>query len=238
MTNEELVELYQGGDKNALEDLIEQNKGLVYKLVNKFYTDKTNSFDIEDLEQEGIMGLMIAAAKYDFNNEKKASFSTYAFNWIYSKIQRFVTQKNTNDETSLNIQLGNDGDAELMNTIEDMDYAFENVEEQIYIGQLRSELEQAMYSNITLMEIEVIKLHYGWDIKKMSYEDVGELLNVSSVRIQTIELKALRKLRNSAWGLNRKKEFVKEKLQNIEVDNQDQIAYKIDFIDEYFDCIV
>ena len=56
MTNEELVELYQGGDKKALDLIIDQNKGMVYKLVNKFYTEDTSSIDKDDLEQEGFMG--------------------------------------------------------------------------------------------------------------------------------------------------------------------------------------
>lgn len=50
MTNEELV-FYQQGDKQALDSLIEQNKGIIYKLVNRFYVEKTNSIDIDDLEQ-------------------------------------------------------------------------------------------------------------------------------------------------------------------------------------------
>src|SRR3712207_7622501 len=93
MTNEELVYLYQQGDKQVLDSLIEQNKGIVYKLVNKFYVEGTNSIDKEDLEQEGIIGLIIAAGKYDLNNPKKAKFITYAIHWIYSKINRYIKQR-------------------------------------------------------------------------------------------------------------------------------------------------
>lgn len=152
MTNEELVHLYQNGDGQALSKLIEQNTGIVYKLVNKFYIEGTNSIDKEDLEQEGFIGLIIAANKYDFNNPKKANFITYAIHWIYSKISRFINQKNTNEETSLNIPIGEDEENELLDTIKDIDYSYENVEEKIYIQQLRQELEELMLQHNTLRQ--------------------------------------------------------------------------------------
>ena len=113
MTNEELVKLYQLGDKQALEQLIEKNKGIVIKLVNKYYIDKTSSINREDLDQEGMIGLIIAANKYDLNNPKKASFITYAVFWVNQRLNRFVRQRNTNNEISLNKRIGEDEDTEL-----------------------------------------------------------------------------------------------------------------------------
>jgi RNA polymerase sigma factor (sigma-70 family) len=82
-SNEELVYLLQQRDKQALKMLLDQNKGIVNKLVNKFYTEKTNSIDREDLMQEGFIGLILAANKYD--NPNKAQFITYAVFWINEK---------------------------------------------------------------------------------------------------------------------------------------------------------
>lgn len=118
MTNEELVQLYQDGNKKSLDELVEQNKGIVYKLANKFYTERSNSIDIEDLEQEGFTGLIIAAEKYDANNPKKAKFMTYAIYWIYQKICGFTLGHSTreignskfyNSCTSLNTPIGDEG---------------------------------------------------------------------------------------------------------------------------------
>ena len=39
MTNEELVVLYQRGDKKALDKLLKNNDGLIYKVASKFYSD-------------------------------------------------------------------------------------------------------------------------------------------------------------------------------------------------------
>ena len=37
MTNEELIVLYQQGDKRALDELLEKNDKLIYKVASKFY---------------------------------------------------------------------------------------------------------------------------------------------------------------------------------------------------------
>ncbi|KAJ49103.1 hypothetical protein CTM_24925 [Clostridium tetanomorphum DSM 665] len=201
MTNEELVHLYQNGDGQALSKLIEQNTGIVYKLVNKFYIEGTNSIDKEDLEQEGFIGLIIAANKYDFNNPKKANFITYAIHWIYSKISRFINQKNTNEETSLNIPIGEDEENELLDTIKDIDYSYENVEEKIYIQQLRQELEELMLQHNTLRQREILKLHYGWNNSKpMNLREIGEVLNMPYRHVRCEKFKALRKIRWTPWG--------------------------------------
>lgn len=112
MSNEELVLSYQHGNKQALDTLIENNKGRVFKIANKFYTGKTNSIDIEDLEQEGYMGLITAAEKYNAGMEHNASFITYATYWIYQRIHRFVNKRNTNEEISLNTPLKEDEEIE------------------------------------------------------------------------------------------------------------------------------
>ena len=36
MSNEELVQLYQNGDKKALEKLIQSNTGIINKIANKY----------------------------------------------------------------------------------------------------------------------------------------------------------------------------------------------------------
>lgn len=226
MTNEELVYLYQQGDKNALEKLIEKNKGIVYKLANKFYVEKTNSIDKEDLEQEGFIGLMVAAEKYDFNNLKKAKFTTYAVHWIYQKIYRYMQQKNTNKETSLNIPIGEDGENELLDTIEGVDYGFENVEERLYIQKLHEELEEAMLKYNTLQEREILKLRYGWNnVKPMKLREIGEVFNISRERVRQSESHARRKIRNTPWGREMRREMYIKKAYAAKYDIQSNLEF-------------
>lgn len=216
--NEELVLRYQKGERNALDKLIENNMGIIYKMANKFYTQNSNVIDKEDLIQEGVIGLIIAAKKYDFNNPNKANFITYSVHWIYQRLYRFVVgssskeignNKLNNSCTSLNTPIGEDGETELEEFIEDKDYSFENKEEQIYLEQLRQELEKAMIECNSLREIEVLKLRYGWNGQKiMTLEEIGEVFNASMQMIKTIQYRALRKLRNSRWVRVNYREFL------------------------------
>lgn len=220
MTNEELVYLYQQGNKQALDELIENNKGIVFKIVNKFNIELNRTIEIEDLEQEGYIGLVIAAEKYDFNNEKKAAFITYAVNWIYQRIYRFVCGasdkdlaniKLNNSCTSLNIPTDEEGEMELIDYIEGVDYSFENMEEKIYNEQLHQELEQVMNETLTLREREVIKFNYGWNnIEPMTLKEIGNILNISIEATRQIKQKGFRKIRTSKWARINFKKFIND----------------------------
>lgn len=199
MTNEELVVSYQQGNKQALEKLIEKNQKFVYKVANKFYTEGISSIDKDDLIQEGTIGFMIACNKYDINNEKKALFITYAFHWIYSKIHRFITNRDTNVETSLNVSVNDEGSSELMDRIESKDNCIEKVEDNLYANELREELEGVMSKYNTLHEREVLKLYYGWDTDQVRIEEIADMLETSSDKVRSTKSKAIRKIRSSMW---------------------------------------
>lgn len=233
MSNEELVLLYQQGDKQALESLIENNKGRVFKIANKFYTGKTNSIDIEDLEQEGYMGLITAAEKYKFDVENAASFITYATYWIYQRIQRFVSQKNTNDETSLNTTIKEDEETERQDLLECVEVGFENIEEKLYLKQLREDLESIMRERTTLRERNVLKLHYGWDCKECSFTYIGGILGISDSRVQQIESKALRNIRQCKWVKDKYEDY----FQSVKY-NYNKVTEKIDFASKYFKGVI
>lgn len=228
MTNEELVELYQQGNKHALDELIEKNKGIVFKLSNKYYTGKTNSIDKEDLEQEGFMGLIIAAGKYDLDHDSRANFITYAVFWINQKITRFLKHRNTNDETSLNTPIGETGDSQILDFIEGVDYSFENIEDKLYLKQLRADLDQVMSEETSLKEREILKLHYGWyDNKCMALEELGAIYNINKSIVNSIKNKAIRKIRGSKWGRIK----IKEKYGQMKISSFDSINRSLEALD-------
>lgn len=61
MTNEELLQAYRNGDKNAREMLIQRNIGIVQKYAGQL----AGVFEYDDLVQEGSIGLMKAIDKFD-----------------------------------------------------------------------------------------------------------------------------------------------------------------------------
>ena len=91
LTFEEELELsrcIQNGNKAARVRLIEANLRLVVKLA-RFYL--TPEISLMDLIQEGNVGLIHAAEKYDHG--KQVRFSTYAAWWIRQSIARYMTDK-------------------------------------------------------------------------------------------------------------------------------------------------
>ena len=216
MSNEELVQLYQNGDNKALEKLIEANTGIINKISNK-YDGINRELEFDDLFQSGSLGLIAAAQKYDFNNEKKAKFITYAVHYIDRYIHRSVNggtskeignNKFYNQCTSLNITTGEEGEtSELGEFIEDIDYGYENIEEKIFIANLRKELEGVMQTHNTLEQREILKLKYGWNSKPMTLNEIAEMFNITGNKARLIESAALRKLRNSMWAKKNMREF-------------------------------
>jgi len=91
LTFEEELQLsrsIQDGDGKARCRLIEGNLRLVIKIARGY---SANDVSLMDLIQEGNMGLMRAADKYDHG--KNVRFSTYAAWWIRQSITRFLSNK-------------------------------------------------------------------------------------------------------------------------------------------------
>jgi len=91
LTAEEEVALtraIQNGDRRARQRLIESNMRLVINIA-KAYRNK--AIPIEDLIQEGAIGLMQAAERFD--PDRGFRFSTYATHWIRQSIGRAIDNK-------------------------------------------------------------------------------------------------------------------------------------------------
>ncbi len=85
----ELSKRVKAGDKKARHRLIEKNLRLVVSVAKKYRGYYGLSF--EDLIQEGNIGLMKAAEKFD--PDRGFRFSTYATWWIRQAVQRAVADK-------------------------------------------------------------------------------------------------------------------------------------------------
>lgn len=81
----ELIRRSQAGDKEAKEQLIKENSGLIWNVVRRF---SGRGYETEDLYQIGAIGLIRAIDKFDFSYEVK--FSTYAVPLISGEIKRFL----------------------------------------------------------------------------------------------------------------------------------------------------
>jgi len=91
LTFEEELELsrqIQNGSKNALHKLVNSNLRLVIRIAK---THNRYDIPIMDVIQEGNLGLIHAAEKYDYR--KNVRFCTYAGWWIRQFVSRFINKR-------------------------------------------------------------------------------------------------------------------------------------------------
>lgn len=81
----ELIKKAQEGDRQARDQLVEENMGLVYSTARK-YTGR--GYDMEDIVQIGVIGLIKGIDRFDLSYDVK--FSTYAVVMIVGEVKRFL----------------------------------------------------------------------------------------------------------------------------------------------------
>lgn len=87
-----LARRIEDGDEAAYHRMVESNLRLVLRVARKYArVCREAGLSLEDLVQEGNIGLMIAARRFDYR--KGYRFSTYALYWIQQAISRAVADK-------------------------------------------------------------------------------------------------------------------------------------------------
>jgi RNA polymerase primary sigma factor len=92
LTHKEEIELFkriETGDKRAHDKMIQSNLRLVVSIARKYSNNK--GMTLQDLIQEGSIGLMKAVEKFEYRKGYK--FSTYATWWIRQAITRSIADQ-------------------------------------------------------------------------------------------------------------------------------------------------
>src|SRR5260370_19524079 len=84
----ELGERIANGDEEALRIMVESNLRLVISVAKRY---RNECLSLLDLVQEGNIGLIRAARKFDYKRGYR--FSTYAISWIRQAVTRAIANQ-------------------------------------------------------------------------------------------------------------------------------------------------
>ena len=172
MTDEQLIRRLRAGDKAVMDYIMEKYKNLVRKEANAMHL---LGGETDDLIQEGMIGLFKAVQ--DFEEEQRASFSSFAAlcirRQIYSAIKASKRKKHSPLNFYVSLYETNDEKETLIETVEPLE---ENNPEALFLGReyvelLKSRLEETLSD----LENRVLYLHLlGTD-----YKTIARLLDKS-----------------------------------------------------------
>ena len=171
MKDDEVALLFQRGDGDALEYLLDKYKNFVRARARSYYLVGA---DHEDIVQEGMIGLYKAIR--DFNPEKQASFHAFTElcvkRQIITAIKTATRQKHVplNNYVSLNKPLyGDESDRTLLDVIEGR---VVNPEE-MFIGQEdMAHIQEKLSSSLSDLERKVLDAF----LQGKSYQEIAEAL--------------------------------------------------------------
>ncbi len=123
----------------------------------------------EDLEQEGMIGLLEAADK--FRDDKGAKFSTYATYWIKKKILAAIDNEKKSSLDSIKLT------EESVETKED---------------ELKTSQYLKLPQNIPDTERKILRMLYE---EQLTLKEIAQELKISRERVRQLKEKALRRMR-------------------------------------------
>ncbi len=189
---EHYISLYESGDEDAKDILIERNLRLVAHIAKK-YTG--TGYQTEDLISIGTIGLIKAVSTY--SSKKATRLATYAAKCIENEILMSIrSSKKNRAEVSLSVPIGTDRDGneisfnDILGT--DPDAVLDDISLKIQVSKLIAAID----ASLTPREKTVILSRYGvLGCEPKTQREVAADLGISRSYVSRIEKKALLKLR-------------------------------------------
>ena len=194
----------QNGDKQALEDLINDNSGLIYSIVKRF---KDRGYELEDLYQIAVIGFIKSIKRFDTSFDVK--LSTYAVPYILGEIKRFIRDdglvKVSRSMKELGIRIKEVQKQELQKTGRDL--RVEEIAKKLGVSAEEvaaamdaflpvESIYQSSYTNeegaINIIDTLLIVLRYYQGKTQMQ---VAEILGITQVQVSRIEKRILSSMR-------------------------------------------
>ena len=185
--NKILIIKAQKGDKEALAQILEENKGLIWSIVKKFIG---KGYDTEDIYQIACIGFIKAIQRFRFDLGN--ALSTYSVQYMLGEIKKFFR-----DDGMIHISR-NKKEEGLKLKIESIYDEISEGKEKIEVIFLNEDEESKVIDKIAITEMieklngrekEIIHLRY---FKDKTQVQVAEILGISQVHVSRIEKKILK----------------------------------------------
>lgn len=167
------------------EHIVESNLGLVYSMIGRFSTRKS---DEDDLISDAMLALTRAVDR--FNPWRGYRFSTYACNVIARALMR-RGKRESNYRRLFPVQ--HDASFERAEKTDDPNSA-------LYVERLRHILDQNICS-LTEMETEILARRFPAPQEtRLTFQEIGNAVGLSKERVRQIQNVALEKIREVLTG--------------------------------------
>lgn len=192
VSNEELIRMIQGGDEAKKADLLENNRGLIYKIMGEFGYLLKNEENKDDLFQSGCLGLIKALNRYDFSFN--TLFSTFAYRYIHGEVVRLADAIMNADATYSDLFGSGDLDmvseevAEFVQRSVSGNFSPFELEKEV----VNREMVRKVLANVSPRQRQVLIFRYGFD---MTQSDIGKVLGIHQVDVSREEKRAKTQLR-------------------------------------------
>lgn len=184
------LELFEKGDMEARNILVEHNLRLVAHIAKKY----SNEYNADDLISVGIIGLIKGINT--FKPEKNNKLAAYISRCIDNEILMFLrSTKKISNETSLDEAIGTDKDGNALTIADIIPAENEDIIEAISVKNDIKKLYRIMERVLKKSEIDIIIKRYGLGgIQRKTQREVAAELGISRSYVSRIEKKALKKL--------------------------------------------
>lgn len=187
------LDLWEQGDQEARDVLIERNLRLVAHIVKKYYTQCA---EVDDLISIGTIGLIKGICSY--KQDKGVRLATYASRCIENEVlMYFRSARKSAGDISLSESIDSDGDGGSL-CLMDVVCSEEDMLEQISRSELSCQMRRLVKEKLDDRESLIIRLRYGLDgATPKPQREVAALCGISRSYVSRIEKKALEKLKSA-----------------------------------------
>ena len=197
----EAIERWEQGDREARNILIERNLRLVAYLVKKY---SNSDHSVDDLISIGTIGLIKAVDTYRMG--KGVRLATYASRCIDNELlMTFRSDKKRAREIFLYEPIsGDDGEGNALRFLDVLESEEEDVLERLELEDNISKLHGYIEECLTGREKKIIRLRYGVpeqasqkERPEVTQREIAKKMGISRSYVSRIEKKALQKLRKA-----------------------------------------